>query len=196
MSTKKTHSTVRIIAGKQRRRRITFPNVHTIRPTTDRIRETVFNWLSPYLSDACCLDAFAGSGILGFEALSRGAKHVVFIDQLRINIQSIVQNAKKMTLTDHIDTYHTDFFSRHSSTHRPFDIVFLDPPYHQGLINTALPHLCRQHCIDQNSIVYVEGEKGITLQLSNIFDIVRQQSTKKIYFALLKAKSDQYNRDG
>ena len=95
----KTNSQVRIIAGKWRSRKITFPNKIHIRPTTDRIRETVFNWLTPYTQNANCLDAFAGSGVLSFESLSRGANHVTMIDYAKENIMAIKNMAEKCQLS-------------------------------------------------------------------------------------------------
>ena len=93
---------VRIIAGHHRHRLIDFPSIENLRPTADRVRETLFNWLMPYIQDANCLDCFAGSGILGFEALSRGASNVTFIDGARAAIDSIRENAVKLDLTNYL----------------------------------------------------------------------------------------------
>ncbi|WP_309567556.1 16S rRNA (guanine(966)-N(2))-methyltransferase RsmD [Coxiella-like endosymbiont] len=94
----------RIIAGKWRGRKIVFPSLPELRPTSDRIRETLFNWLSPYIKDSCCLDLFAGSGALGFEALSRGCAHVTFFDHSKKVIETLQKNAEIL------NTKNTTFF--------------------------------------------------------------------------------------
>jgi len=134
-------NTVRIIAGNWRGIRIPIPSGTMVRPTPDRVRETVFNWLNPILGDARCLDLFAGTGALGLEALSRGARETVFVEKdpllvsyLRKQIEDLDANATVfredvIKLLDQPDA-------------KPFDIVFLDPPYHQPL-NSLLERLSR-----------------------------------------------------
>ena len=181
----KNLSNVRIIAGKFRGRKITFPNVESIRPTTDRLRETTFNWLQPYLENASCLDAFAGSGILGFESLSRHAKSVTFIDQLKINMESILANAKKLSIDSNINMYCQDFFSLDLET-SSFDIIFLDPPYHQGLITKALDCSMAKKWMNEKTIIYIEGEKEVLSQIPDSFRILKQKTTKNIAIALIE----------
>lgn len=181
----KNLSNIRIIAGKFRRRKITFPNVESIRPTTDRLRETAFNWLQPYLENANCLDAFSGSGILGFEALSRYAKSVTFIDQLKINIASISTNAKKLNTDSNINMHCQDFFSLNFET-SAFDVIFLDPPYHQGLITKALDFLIEKKWLNEKTIIYIEGEKKVLSQIPDSFKILKQKTTKNIAIALIE----------
>ena len=89
---------VRIIGGYWRGRKLKFPNCSQVRPTSDRVRETLFNWLMPYLSEALCLDLFAGSGVLGFEALSRGARHVTMVDQSKQVVDCLKYNAKLLDI--------------------------------------------------------------------------------------------------
>jgi 16S rRNA (guanine966-N2)-methyltransferase len=187
MMPNKKQSQLRIIAGQWRGRKITFQNIESVRPTTDRIRETVFNWLIPYIENAHCLDAFAGSGILGFEALSRGAAHITCIDQSSVNIQSILENAQRLNVTDKMTTHTQDFFT--TTLHQePFDIVFIDPPYHQQLLNKALMHLMTQKWIHSNTIIYVESEKKIMAQIPTSFNVLKHKSTKTIAFSLIQIK--------
>ena len=178
-------SKIRIIAGKFKGRKIIFPNIESTRPTTDRLRETAFNWLEAYLENATCLDAFAGSGILGFEALSRHAKSVTYIDQLKINIESILTNATKLSLRSNISTYCQDFFSLNLKTSF-FNVVFLDPPYYQGLVIKALDFLIKKKWVNENTIIYIEGEKSIVPQLPESLKIFKQKTTKNILIALVK----------
>src|SRR6478672_9434831 len=100
MKIKKTTSELRIIGGKYRSRKISFTEEDGLRPTHNRIRETVFNWLAEYIENSVCLDAFAGSGAMGFEALSRGAKHVTFCDISKNIINTIKQNAENLKITN------------------------------------------------------------------------------------------------
>ena len=177
-------SSVRIIAGKFRGRKITFPNIASVRPTTDRLRETAFNWLQPYLDSARCLDAFAGSGILSFEALSRHAARVICVDQLKINTKAILANVKKLNVSQNIHVYCQNFFSLTLQSD-PFDIVFLDPPYCQGLIEKSLSFLIAKKWINETTIIYIEGEKNLWSQIPKTFTVLKQKMTKNITIGLM-----------
>lgn len=126
---RRTSSRVRIIGGRWRGRRVSFPGVEGLRPTPDRVRETVFNWLAPYIDGARVLDLYAGSGILGFEALSRGALSVVAVeshrfvaDRLRASCRELQAGRFEVVVMDAMHYLGV-------SPPRPFDIVFVDPPY-------------------------------------------------------------------
>jgi 16S rRNA (guanine966-N2)-methyltransferase len=130
---------LRIIGGEWRGRKIHFPPVEAIRPTPDRVRETVFNWLQADTPGSRCLDLFAGSGALGLEALSRGASRVVFVD-----VDPAVTRHLSDTLAalkcDRADVVRSDAARYLAGTPEPFDIVFLDPPY----VSRALAETCRK----------------------------------------------------
>jgi 16S rRNA (guanine966-N2)-methyltransferase len=119
---------VRIIAGGWRGRRLTFPDVDGLRPTPDRIRETLFNWLAPRLSGARCLDLFAGSGALGFEAGSRGAARVVMVERGAKVVASLRANRERLA-ANAIEIVHQDAASYLRGAPESFDVVFLDPPF-------------------------------------------------------------------
>lgn len=123
---------VRIIAGAYRRRRILFPRLPALRPTPDRVRETLFNWLRREIAGARCLDLFAGSGALGFEALSRGAADVVFVESNRRAAEAIRGNISRLEIrgAEVFPSDARDFLA--AAPAAPFDIVFLDPPYGGG----------------------------------------------------------------
>lgn len=131
---------VRIIAGQWRGRKLTFPDVEGLRPTADRIRETLFNWLMPWLEGARCLDLFAGSGALGFEAASRGASRVVMVERDAAVVASLRDNRERLAASV-IDIFHQDAASYLRGPRQPFDIVFLDAPF--GDVGTLHPLLCQ-----------------------------------------------------
>jgi len=158
-------SQIRIIAGRWRGRKISFPTNLTIRPTPDRIRETVFNWLSPYLVNRVCLDLYAGSGALGFEALSRGAIEMVFVD----SEPAIIKNLKSRHTILNIDAeigknnvrYHcSDALKYLSSEEAKFDLVFLDPPYQKNMIKAVINQLNDKQMIKTNGLIYIEMAKA------------------------------------
>jgi 16S rRNA (guanine966-N2)-methyltransferase len=131
-------NSVRIIGGSWRGRRIRFPSAAELRPTPDRVRETLFNWLQGVIGDARCLDLFAGSGALGLEALSRGAAEVVFVER-----EPRVAAALKETIAtlggDRGRVLTADAFRYLAGASRSFDVIFLDPPFAQG----RLAELCK-----------------------------------------------------
>ena len=118
---------VRIIAGQWRGRKLSFPDVTGLRPTSDRIRETVFNWLATSLPGASCLDLFAGSGALGFEAASRGATRVVMVDRNRDVVRALRDNRQRLSASM-IKIVQQDAENYLSAADGQFDVVFLDPP--------------------------------------------------------------------
>lgn len=155
----KNTNTLRIIGGEWRSRKLPFVDVLGLRPTPDKIRETLFNWLQGSIHGANCVDMFAGSGALGFEALSRGAKNVIFVEkntacavQLKNNL--CLLNAEAQVLQS--DALRFLYLLEKPTT--VFDIVFLDPPYRQGLIEKSLTYLSNENLIDQSSLIYVEHE--------------------------------------
>lgn len=128
---------LRIIGGRWRGRRVRFPAVAEIRPTPDRVRETLFNWLQHEIGGSRCLDLFAGSGALGLEALSRGASHVVFVDRERAVIEQLKETLAVLGATGAELQLH-DARQFLEGKAQPFDIVFLDPPFDWSF----LPHVC------------------------------------------------------
>ena len=147
---------VRIIGGKWKRRKLGFPNRPTLRPTPDRARVTLFNWLAASLDGAHCLDAFAGSGALGFEALSRGAASVTFLDDDASVIRALRENAERLGATD-CTIHRTSARAFLRANRRAWDIVFLDPPFASSLLEDTLAVLVTGPHIHAASIVYVES---------------------------------------
>jgi 16S rRNA (guanine966-N2)-methyltransferase len=176
---------LRIIGGRWRSRVITFPDGAGLRPTHDRIRETVFNWLAPVMAGAACLDAFAGSGALGFEALSRDAKSACFVESNGLAVASLKENIVSLKAAD-ADIIKGDFFAeRDALSLKAFDVVFLDPPYHQGLLQKAFDHVLS--CLSVEAWVYWEqGIEEPELVLPEGFEHYRQKKTSSLRYGVLR----------
>ena len=176
---------VRIIAGILRGRKITFPEHIELRPTGNRIKETVFNWLGQNIIDATCLDSFAGSGALGFEALSRGARTVTFIEKSLPIMQALRVNGNHFNLDSAIHYVHQDTLHfLQQSAYQVFDIIFLDPPYQQKMLYPTLSVLRQYSWIHSHSLIYLEDNQPITPELS-AWKIVRQRKAGNVYYAIV-----------
>ena len=145
--------TLRIIAGQWRGRKFRFPPLD-IRPTPDRVRETLFNWLQSRIEGARCLDLFAGSGALGLEALSRGAAHASFLEHDRAALAVLRANAEACRAGDRARVLAAD--ATFPPPGRPCTLLFLDPPYRQGLVGTALAALGRAGWIAAGALAVAE----------------------------------------
>ena len=150
----------RIIGGEWRSRRLPLPLGSDVRPTPDRVRETLFNWLSPIIQGARCLDLYAGSGALGLEALSRGAARAVFVDTAPGPLRQLATNLDTLKCTRG-ETLRMDAMRYLETPRDPFDIVFLDPPYRRNLLAPALDALMRDGWLAPGALVYLEHETGI-----------------------------------
>ena len=151
---------VRIIGGAWRSRIITFPPVPGLRPTPDRVRGTLFNWLGQDLSGKACLDLYAGSGALGFEALSRGAARVVMVESDRRAAQALRENGGRLGAAN-LEVVATDALQFLRSDRRAFDVVFLDPPYGSGVLPDILGQL-GGHLAPEGR-VYAESGEALAL---------------------------------
>jgi 16S rRNA (guanine966-N2)-methyltransferase len=174
---KNSRHSLRIISGKWRGRKLSFPVLPGLRPTPDRIRETLFNWLAPHIHGARCLDLFAGSGALGLEALSRGASHVDFYDSAYPVIGHI-----KDCLT-RFDTHAAKVYLAEIPEQLPqtstqaFNIIFLDPPFHQGLLEPCCHWLENHGWVAAKAMIYLECEA--TLPLLNLPEQWQVHHSKK-----------------
>ena len=153
---------LRIIGGAWRGRRLRFPPSPDIRPTPDRVRETLFNWLSPGVPGARCLDLFAGSGALGLEALSRGAAHVTFVERDAPAARAIEACLRQWDPDHHHDwrLVETDARTFLCGPARPFDLVFLDPPFASGLLQEDCERLEQGGWLAADARVYLECPAG------------------------------------
>jgi len=180
------NNTLRIIAGKWRGRKVPFPDSEGLRPTSDRVRETLFNWLAPIISGARCLDLFSGSGALSFEALSRGAEHATLIDassrvssQLQKNLSELQCNNANVLTTNTIN-----WLKDTNNQQKPFDIVFLDPPFNQQLVAPSCELLDSQGLVEEGSYIYIETEANLALQLPQSWYIHREKKAGQVAYYL------------
>lgn len=171
---------VRIIGGAWRRRLIAFPAAEGLRPTADRIRETLFNWLGQTLDGKACLDLFAGSGALGFEALSRGAAQVVMVERDRNVLQALRENAKILG-AERLELREGDALQFVSREPRRFDVIFLDPPFHKGVLPLLFPIL--ENRLNPGGIVYAESEQP--LEPGEKWQIWREGRAGKVFYYVL-----------
>jgi 16S rRNA (guanine966-N2)-methyltransferase len=152
---------VRIIGGNWRGRKLTIPDVPGVRPTPDRVRETLFNWLAPILPGARCLDLFAGSGALGFEALSRGAAFVMMVDQ-SLAVVKALQAQLKIFGAANADIVQAKIPQNWPIATKSFDIVFLDPPYSENLLLPTCRGLEEKKLLAVDAMVYLESRDPST----------------------------------
>ncbi|MCR4839977.1 MAG: 16S rRNA (guanine(966)-N(2))-methyltransferase RsmD [Lachnospiraceae bacterium] len=188
---------MRVVAGKARSILLETPKGNGTRPTTDRIKETLFNMLQGYCPGAVVLDLFAGSGGLGIEALSRGADYACFADQDRNAVKCITGNVERAGFKDCSDVYQSDYQStilRLKGISRKFDLVFLDPPYDMELEFKALKALVDADLLTDDCLVVVEAKKEHDPQAfaDMGFDIKKQKIYKSNqHYFLVKHSEEQ-----
>ena len=178
-------NTVRIIGGLWRSRLVDFPDAADLRPTPDRIRETLFNWLGQDLTGMACLDLFAGSGALGFEALSRGAASVIMVEKNPAVLRALRDNADKLGATG-LTVVRGDALEFARGARSRFDVVFLDPPYRLGLQAAALGLVAG--LLAEDGRVYVESDTVI--EPSRGWAVVKRARAGKVHFHLLGREPD------
>ncbi len=180
---------LRIIGGRWRGRRLSVPESEGLRPTPDRVRETLFNWLQTYIGGAQCLDLFAGTGALCLEALSRGAARVVMVEKApavaqRLSEQLTLLQAEnaRVTLADAVDFL--------QQTPEAFDIIFLDPPFKSDLIAQCAKLVEARDWIKPGGLIYVEAPSEVEkLPLPNSWELIRSKKAGQVGYHLARKKS-------
>ena len=178
---------VRIIGGRWRGRRIPVSDLAGLRPTPGRIRETLFNWLRSEINGAVCLDLFAGSGALSFEALSRGAARVVGVDHRREVIDSLAQTRELLGA----DTLQLVCDEAQKMLSRPaltqFDIVFIDPPFAQPIQDIICVRLQDNAWLAPAALIYVEAAKDSELEFPHSWSLLKSKCSGNVQYRLLRA---------
>jgi len=184
---KSGNNTLRIIGGKWRSRKLNFISAPNLRPTPDRIRETLFNWLQGSIANARCLDLFAGSGALGLEALSRGASKVIFIEKHRAAAQQLTQNLDLLKAIDSVINKEAKTYLLEAPT--PFDIIFLDPPFRKDLLPIVLDIILEKQLLNNNGLIYLEHEAEADYHWQDWqLDIIKETKAGQVKSYLLKYK--------
>ena len=184
---------LRIIGGQWKRHTLHFNGGADLRPTPDAIREKLFNWLTPVIEGACCLDLFCGSGALGFEAASRGATLVILVDNNRQSCEEINKNRVRLG-AQQIRVYCEDALEWLASSNQAFDIVFLDPPYNSDLARRSIARL-QAHQLAPGTMVYVETERRLKLAYPKNWEELRSGHAGQVSCRLFQiTSSDQSDR--
>lgn len=186
--TSKAMGEVRVIAGLWRGRKLPVLNAEGLRPTTDRVKETLFNWLMMDVANARCLDCFAGTGSLGIEALSRQAQAVVFLEKFATATQQLKKNLASLK-TDKGTVINTDTLAylAQKNNDNPFDIIFIDPPFHHQFVPQILPLLQQNNWLAENALIYVETEKNHPpLPLAENWQIIKEKSAGMVTSRLIQ----------
>jgi 16S rRNA (guanine966-N2)-methyltransferase len=185
MRANRVQNQLRIIGGRWRGRKLTFASLPGLRPTPDRVRETLFNWLSPDIHGSRCLDLYAGSGALGLEAASRGAARVVLVDAAREVVSSLREQVATLNASQ-VEIVQADAQQWLRGPAETFDIVFLDPPFAAGLLTTAMQLIEANGWLAPEAFVYIEAEKGASLELPPGWYIYREKTAGQVDYRLIK----------
>ena len=181
---------MRVISGSARGRKLSAPEGFDTRPTTDRVKESVFNIISPYIPTESVLDMFAGSGAMGIEALSRGCTRAVFLEHTQRAMQTVKKNVEGARLADRAEMVLGDAFEYLKRTKEKFDIIFLDPPYNTGLLSRALDEISRGKHLSDSGIIVAECEVGGEEPNCGSFEVIRRAKYGKTVICILRNVSD------
>ncbi|WP_223846093.1 16S rRNA (guanine(966)-N(2))-methyltransferase RsmD [Wenzhouxiangella sp. AB-CW3] len=176
---------IRIVGGQWRGRKLSVPEHPGLRPTGDRVRETLFNWLQPRIVGARCLDLFAGTGALGLEAASRGASRVVLVEQDSGLVEALRQ-ARQWPGGQVVEVCHADALYWLGDACEAFDVIFLDPPFGSGLQARALAAVVEQGMLAPDGWIYVEEGVDEAVAVEGAFEIVRDKQIGQVRARLLR----------
>lgn len=177
---------MRVIAGIRKGLKLVAPDGMGTRPTTDRVKESVFNIIQTYLPAERVLDLFAGSGALGIEALSRRSSHCVFVEHNRASYALVRQNVSRAGFEENSEIVFSDSLAYLDKKPLPFGIIFLDPPYNKGYLAPVLGKIADNNLLTPDGIIVVETEKGGEEALHSAFDVMKCVSYGKTVITILK----------
>ena len=177
---------IRIIGGKWKGKKIYFNLNDDLRPTPDRAKETLFNWLGQDLSQMSCLDLFSGTGALGLEALSRGAKKVTFVEKNKDYLQKIKIVYLEMSEKEDCDFFCAECLEwvQKNSSKTKYDLIFIDPPFNKNLIDNLLSNILRRGLLSENGKIYFEFEKKLDLKIPESLILKKKKSLGKKSYVL------------
>lgn len=180
------NQTLRIISGKWKSRKINFSgSTEQLRPTSDRTKENLFNWIQYEIQNSRCLDLFSGSGNLGIESLSRGANSCTFIEKDKRAYQKIKKNLDILE-ANNVSVYNIDAFNYIKKNKMTYDFIFLDPPFGKNIISKILNQLQLNKIISVRTKVYIEVEKNFNIEpIKKNWKIIKYKTTSEVQYALL-----------
>lgn len=186
---RKPSGAIRIISGQWRGRKLSVLDAEGLRPTTDRTKETLFNWLMQDIVDRHCLDAFSGSGGLGIEALSRGASAVTFVELNKYAAQNITSNLSLLQVSEDkasvIQSDTLQFLQSINNDAVQYDLVFLDPPFNKGFMQPCINLLQQRNLLATDALVYLEMEAGLSeLEVPQSWSLLKEKATQQMHYQL------------
>ena len=189
MSNKANKGSFRIISGEYKGRKFEFMPSLDLRPTPDRLRETLFNWLGQSIDGKTCLDLFAGTGSLGLESLSRGADKIIFVEKNSNHSDKIKGYVESLKANGDISVIHDDVLTWLDETNDNFDLIFVDPPFHKDLAEKVLSKIRTNSLLANLGNIYLEVEKELDLIfLNGYWEVIKETKSGKKKYLLLKAK--------
>ena len=183
----KNRGKVRITSGEWKNRNLEVPDIDGLRPTSERVRETLFNWLMPSIHKSVCLDLFAGSGSLGFEALSRGAKHCTFVEKSKLAFSQIKTTRTSLNAVNS-EVHNCDAIDFLSSVHNHnFNLVFLDPPFSDDYLISSIESIHEYQLVSRGGYIYIEFNKDNDLSdLPDNWSVIRKKIYGNVCFILIE----------
>ena len=177
---------IRIIGGKWKGKKIYFDLNDDLRPTPDRAKETLFNWLGQDLNKMYCLDLFSGTGALGFEAFSRGAEKVTFVERNKEYLQKIKKVFLEMNEKADCDFFCAECLEwiQNNSSETKYDLIFIDPPFNKNLIHDLLAAILEKELLSKNGQIYFEFEKKLDLEIPESLNLKKKKSLGKKSYVL------------
>ena len=177
---------IRIIGGKWKGKKIYFDLNDDLRPTPDRAKETLFNWLGQDLKKMYCLDLFSGTGALGFEAFSRGAEKVTFVERNRDYLQKIKKVYLEMSEKSDCDFFCSECLEwiQNNNSGIKYDLIFIDPPFNKNLIHDLLTAILEKELLSKNGQIYFEFEKKLDLEIPESLNLKKKKSLGKKSYVL------------
>ncbi|WP_299076166.1 16S rRNA (guanine(966)-N(2))-methyltransferase RsmD [uncultured Paraglaciecola sp.] len=187
----KSSGSIRIISGRFRGRKLPVLDVQGLRPTTDKNKEMLFNWLMPYVHNARCLDAFAGSGGLGFEALSRQAQSTLFVELDKKVVNKLTQNIQLLSIScEQATVLQGAAASLLAKQQQVFDLIFLDPPFNKNLLPEVINTISQQNLLAPGGVIYIECAGSESYQVPDSWQLIKEKLSAQVSAKLYKRISE------
>ena len=179
---------IRIIGGKWKGKKIYFDLRNDLRPTPDRAKETLFNWLGQDLSEMYCLDLFSGTGALGLEAFSRGAKRVTFVERNKEYLQKIKKVYLEMSTKKDCDFFCAECLDwvKNNNFNIKYDLIFIDPPFNKNLIHDLLISILEKQLLSKKGRIYIEFEKKLDIKIPESLKLIKKKSLGRKSYVLVE----------